>query len=95
MILLPGSDLLSSSGGGGGGGGEVAQSCPTLCNPVDCSLLGFSVHGILVLLEKLLSYFPPTYKSLPFCPTRVCKMPYTLGTKEKRRASSMESHCRI
>ena len=25
----------------------VAQSCPTLCNPVDCSLPGFSVHGIL------------------------------------------------
>ena len=27
--------------------GEVAQSCPTLCNPVDCSLPGSSVHGIL------------------------------------------------
>ena len=26
---------------------EVAQSCPTLCNPVDCSLPGFSIHGIL------------------------------------------------
>ena len=26
---------------------EVAQSCPTLCNLVDCSLPGFSVHGIL------------------------------------------------
>ena len=25
---------------------EVAQSCPTLCNPVDYSLPGFSVHGI-------------------------------------------------
>ena len=22
---------------------EVAQSCPTLCNPMDCSLLGSSV----------------------------------------------------
>ena len=28
------------------GEGEVAQSCPTLCDPVDCSLPGFSVHGI-------------------------------------------------
>ena len=27
---------------------EVAQSCPTLCDPVDCSLPGFSVHGILL-----------------------------------------------
>ena len=25
----------------------VAQSCPTLCNPMDCSLLASSVHGIL------------------------------------------------
>ena len=25
---------------------EVTQSCPTLCNPVDCSLPGSSVHGI-------------------------------------------------
>ena len=26
---------------------EVSQSCPTLCNPVDCSLPGSSLHGIL------------------------------------------------
>ena len=26
---------------------EVAQSCPTLCDPVDCSLPGSSLHGIL------------------------------------------------
>ena len=26
---------------------EVAQLCPTLCNPVDCSLPGSSIHGIL------------------------------------------------
>ena len=25
----------------------VAQSCPTLCDPVDCSPLGCSVHGVL------------------------------------------------
>ena len=23
------------------------QSCPTLCDPMDCSLPGLSVHGIL------------------------------------------------
>ena len=23
------------------------QSCPTLCDPMDCSLPGFSIHGIL------------------------------------------------
>ena len=26
---------------------EVAQSCPTLCYPLDCSLPGSSLHGIL------------------------------------------------
>ena len=25
---------------------DVAQSCPTLCDPMDCSLPGFSIHGI-------------------------------------------------
>ena len=28
------------------GESEIAQSCPTLCNPMDCSLPGSSVHGI-------------------------------------------------
>ena len=38
----------------------VAQSCSALCNPVDCSLLGFSVHGILQArtLERV---------AMPFC----------------------------
>ena len=25
----------------------VTQSCPTLCNPMDCSPPGSSVHGVL------------------------------------------------
>ena len=25
---------------------EVSQSCPTLCDPMDCSLSGSSIHGI-------------------------------------------------
>ena len=25
---------------------EVAQSCPTVCDPMDCSLPGSSAHGI-------------------------------------------------
>ena len=49
-------DPVGACGGsGGGGGGRVSicaaaakslQSCPTLSNPTDCSLPGFSVHGI-------------------------------------------------
>ena len=36
-----------------------SQSCPTLCNPMDCSPQGSPVHGILqsVILEWL--SFPP------------------------------------
>ena len=26
---------------------EVAQSCPTLCDPMDCRLPGSSIHGVL------------------------------------------------
>ena len=26
---------------------EVSQSCPTLCDPMDCSLPGSSIHGLL------------------------------------------------
>ena len=34
---------------------EVAQLCPTLCNPMDCSLPGSSVHGIFqaIVLEGI------------------------------------------
>ena len=49
----------------------VAQSCPTLCDPMDCSPPGSSVHGILqestevdkrmhvgiILLEKIRVFF--------------------------------------
>ena len=38
---------------------SVAQSCPTLCNPMDCSPPGSSVHGILQgrILEWVAIYF--------------------------------------
>ena len=34
---------------------SVAQSCPALCDPMDCSLPGSSVHGILQarILERV------------------------------------------
>ena len=36
---------------------ELAQSCLTLCDPMDCSLPGSSVHGIFqaTVLEKIFS----------------------------------------
>ena len=57
---------------------EVAQSCPTLHNPMDCSLPGSSIHGIFqarVLLEWVASAFSTIMsdaaaaKSHQSCPT--------------------------
>ena len=31
---------------------SVTQSCPTLCNPMDCSMLGFPVHHQLLELTQ-------------------------------------------
>ena len=38
---------------------EVAQSCLTLCNPMDCSPLGSSIHGIFqaTILEWVVIFF--------------------------------------
>ena len=42
---------------------EVAQSCPTLLDPMDCSLPGSSVHGIFQarVLEWVAIAFSLTY----------------------------------
>ena len=39
---------------------SVAQSCLTLCDPIDCGLPGSSVHGIFQV--RILEWlpFPPT-----------------------------------
>ena len=54
---------------------KVSQSCPTLSDPVDCSLPGSSIHGIfqarvlewvaIAISEK----YSATAKSLQLCPT--------------------------
>ena len=36
-------------------GSEVTQSCPTLCDPMDCSLPGSSIHGIFQ--ARILEWF--------------------------------------
>ena len=58
---------------------EVAQSCPTLSNPMDCSLPGSSVHGIFqarvlewgaITFSVPYSYLNPKMKIFSFtsCP---------------------------
>ena len=56
---------------------EVAQSCPTLSDPVDCSTLDSSIHGIFqarVLEWGAIAFFlggtaAAAAKSLQSCPT--------------------------
>ena len=45
---------------------EVAQSCPTLSDPMDCSLPGSSVHGIFQarVLEWVAIAFSENHKEL-------------------------------
>ena len=49
---------------------EVTQSCPTLSDPVDCSLPGSSIHGIFQarVLEWGAIAFPSPYITLNPCP---------------------------
>ena len=42
---------------------EVAQSCPILCDPMDCSLPGSSIHGIFQ--ARVLEWVPLPSPSLP------------------------------
>ena len=39
---------------------EITRSCPTLCDPMACSLPGFSIHGIFQarILEWATIFFP-------------------------------------
>ena len=77
---------------------EVAQSCPTLCDPMDCSLPGFSVHGIFqaIVLEwiaiSISKGFFPTQGSnpgLPHCRQALYRLSHQ-GSPEERGDLSKE-----
>ena len=48
---------------------SVTQSCPILCDPLDCSLPGFSVRGILQarILEWVAISFSITALDIDYC----------------------------
>ena len=50
---------------------EVAQSCPTLSDSMDCSLPGSSIHGIFQarVLERGAIAFSDANSSPPYCPS--------------------------
>ena len=63
---------------------EVAQSCPTLCNPMDCSPPGPSVHGIFqakVLEWGAIAFSNHACLTLPFCYVTSIKLswPFTIN----------------
>ena len=39
---------------------SVAQSCPTLCDPMDCSTPGFPIHCWLIIFKKFTLYHAKT-----------------------------------
>ena len=45
---------------------EVTQSCPTLCDPMDCSLPGSSIHGIFP--ERILEWVAISFSRGSFWP---------------------------
>ena len=72
-------DSLLSEQPGNSDYSEVAQSCPTLFDPMDCSLPGSSVHGIIqtIVLEWIATFLLqgifPTQGSNPGLPH--CRQP--------------------
>ena len=56
---------------------EVPQSCPTLSDPMDCSLTGSSVHGIYIYIYILLLLSR-------FSHVRLCATPWTAAYQASR-----------
>ena len=54
---------------------EVAQSCPTLCDPVDCSPPGSSVHGILQ--ARIMEWVAISFSREVVCTAYTYIYPYT------------------
>ena len=52
---------------------EVAQSCPTLRDPIDCSLPGSSVHGIFQ--ARVLEWDATAFSKTVYTP-KLCYHPY-------------------
>ena len=71
--------------------GEVVQLCPTLCNPMDCSLPGFSVHGIFQARALEWGAIAFSYESLNLDSDfyrRICNFPHSCGRGQVIRSKS-------
>ena len=56
---------------------EVAQSCRTLCDPMDCSLPGSSVHGIFQ--ARVLEWGAIAFSRGSFLPSDRTRVPHIAG----------------
>ena len=65
---------------------EVAQSCPTLSDPIDCSLPGSSIHGVFQarVLEWVASTFSDPYPELESIHVRTDIIPSMVLTAASR-----------
>ena len=70
---------------------EVAQSCPTFCDPVDCSLPGSSIHGIFQarILEWVAISFSRGSLLLPNWAPLLVQMVKNLSAMQKTRVQSL------
>ena len=80
---------------------EVAQSCSTLSDPMDCSLPGFSVHGIFqarVLEWGAIAFSRPTLlrrcnSPVPAAPCRILPTGGARGPAEPREGGRLLPSC--
>ena len=67
---------------------EIAQSCMTLCNPIDCSLPGSSIHGIFQGIFLTWRSNP----GLPHCGQMLYPLSHQ-GSPKKDSAKECPSYC--
>ena len=71
---------------------EVAQSCPTLSDPMDCSPPGSSVHGIFQ--ARVLEWGAIAFSLTPGSPTELRpQMKWDPHTQHTHTHTHTESHC--
>ena len=58
---------------------EVGQSCPTLCDLMNCSLPGSSVHG--VFQARVLEWFAISFSRVSFPPRDRTQISHVLGRR--------------
>ena len=67
---------------------EVAQSCPTLFHPMDCSLPGFSIHGIFQ--ARILEWVTISFSRRSFRPRGWTQVSHIVGRRFTREVGPLD-----